>query len=426
MCEVQHCFGFSKEIIGPVCLATGFDFAFLPPMRLLHDIDLGYCTNIHRGETWEETFAGLRDFTDEVRKRVSKGERYGIGLRLSANAAEELWNEERELDAFRRWMDERNAYVFTINGFPYGTFHGSRVKEQVYVPDWTTPERLTYTNRLFDLLVKLSPDEKSLSVSTLPGSFKEFIAPENRESAEEEMVKNLRSCSRHIESLREKTGKDLHLGLEPEPLGYFETTPETVPFFERLHEGVSSAESDQISRNLGVNYDTCHLAIEYETPEDAVARLRAAGIRISKIHLSSALRLEPGAESVKRLGAFQDEVYLHQVVVRKGEDVVERFRDLPDALSWFDENPDDPGDEWRVHFHVPVHAQPEALFADTSDHITGILKLLGADPGWCTHFEMETYTWEVLPEEIRSRNVVDQLVSEYEWCLDEFRANGLA
>ena len=395
-------------------------------MRLLHDIDLGYCTNIHRGETWEETFAGLRDYTDQVRERISGGNRYGIGLRLGAKAAEQLSSNQAAKDHFRRWMDERNAYVFTINGFPYGTFHGSRVKEQVYVPDWSTPERLEYTNKLFDLLVELAPEEKSLSVSTLPGSFKEFITPENEAGVIRAMVENLRACSQHMESLREKTGKDLHLGLEPEPLGLFETTPETVRFFEALHDGATENESAHISRNLGVNYDTCHLAIEYESPEEAVSRLRNAGIRISKIHLSSALRLKPSAEAVARLGSFQDEVYLHQVVVKKGEDVTERFRDLPDAIEWFERNRNDAGDEWRVHFHVPIHSQPEALFADTRDHISGILNLLGDEPGWCTHFEMETYTWEVLPEEIRSRDVVDQLVAEYDWCLGEFRANSLA
>ncbi|MDF1858761.1 MAG: metabolite traffic protein EboE [Verrucomicrobiales bacterium] len=395
-------------------------------MRLLHDIDLGYCTNIHRGETWAETFAGLRDYTNQVRQRVCPNDRYGIGLRLSAFAARELADDRSQLDDFRAWMDRNDSYVFTINGFPFGTFHGSRVKEQVYVPDWTTPERLAYTTQLFDLLVDLAPDEKSLSVSTLPGSFKEFIRPETEGEQLSAMVKNLRACVDHIEALREKTGKDLHLGLEPEPLGLFETTPETVEFFGRVLEGCSADESERISRNLGVNYDTCHLAIEYEEPAEAIGRLRDAGVRISKVHLSSALRLEPGDEAVKRLEAFQDEIYLHQVVVRNGSEVTERFRDLSDALSWYKDSPDGAGDEWRVHFHVPIHAQPEALFADTRDHISGLLALLGKDPGWCSHFEMETYTWEVLPVEIRTGDVVDQLVAEYDWCLGEFRTNQLA
>jgi hypothetical protein len=175
-----------------------------------------------------------------------------------------------------------------------------------------------------------------------------------------------------------------------------------------------------------VNYDTCHLAIEFEEPEPAIKALLSAGIRISKVHLSSALRLRPTAEAVTKLSAFQDDVYLHQVVVSEGGTVTRRFKDLPEALSWFANSPNEAGDEWRVHFHVPIHAQPEAWFADTRDHISGLLSLLGAEPGWCRHFEMETYTWEVLPEAIRSGNVVDQLVAEYAWCLREFENHGLA
>ncbi|MEX2578209.1 MAG: metabolite traffic protein EboE [Verrucomicrobiales bacterium] len=395
-------------------------------MRLKHDIDLGYCTNIHRGETWEETFHALSHYTDKVRRRVAPGEPYGIGLRLSAAAAAELASDVSLRDAFRRWMDERNAYVFTVNGFPYGTFHGGRVKEQVYSPDWSTPERLEYTNRLFDLIVELAPEGRSVSVSTLPGSFKEFIRPDTAEEQVDEICRHLTACSEHIESLREKTGRDVHLGLEPEPLGLFETSAETAAFFDRLLRKTDAAGRERFLRNVGVNYDTCHLAVEFEEPADAIGRLREAGIRISKIHLSSALKLIPNEETVARLETFQDDVYLHQVVVRKGRDIDRRFKDLPEAISWFGQNRENPGDEWRVHFHVPLHSQPEALFADTRDHISDLLALLADEPECCRHFEMETYTWEVLPEAMRSGDVVDQLVAEYDWCLGEFGRVGLA
>jgi len=396
-------------------------------MRLLNDIHLGYCTNIHRGETWAETFDGLRNYTNEVRKRVSPDSPYGIGLRLSADAAAELSASKSERDAFRKWMDENNSYVFTINGFPYGKFHNTRVKEQVYVPDWSEKTRLDYTNCLFDLICELAPEGEPVSVSTLPGSFKEFIKAETETEQIDSICKNLLACSAHIDELRSSTGRDIHLGLEPEPLGLFETSAESVAFFERLTDGLDESERTRVLQNIGINYDTCHLAIEYEEPEAAIGRLRDAGIRISKIHLSSALRLQPNQESIARLSAFVDEVYLHQVVVKKGGEITHRFRDLPDALDWFAEGPvEEKGDEWRVHFHVPIHTRPEAIFADTRDHVSGVLELLGKDPGWCSHFEMETYTWEVLPEELRAVNVVDQLVAEYGWCLGEFRRVGLA
>lgn len=393
-------------------------------MRLGSQIDLGYCTNIHRGETWEETFAGLARYTDKVRLRVAGDQPYGIGLRLSARAAASLTADRNLRNDFRRWMEERNAYVFTINGFPYGTFHGSRVKEQVYAPDWTTSERCRYTEQLFTLLDEWAEPGRSISVSTLPGSFKEFFAEGNEKESWEAMLGQVRACGDFLARLAETSGRDIHLGFEPEPLGLFENTRETVAFFERLTEGLGVAERERCLTHLGVNYDTCHFALQYEDPQEALEAFHREGIRISKVHLSSALGLSPGPDSLAELRAFQDEVYLHQVLVREGDVVTQRFRDLPDALSWA-ETAKRLGEEWRVHFHVPLHADLMKPFCDTRDHISGLLRHLAAEPGWCGHFEMETYTWEVLPEAIRSLDVVEQLVAEYEWCLNQFKVAGL-
>ena len=86
-------------------------------MKLNHGIHLAYCTNVHRGETWAETFAALERHTLPVRRRVAPGRAYAIGLRLGQRAAEELAQPE-VLAAFRAWLDRHDCYIFTINGFP--------------------------------------------------------------------------------------------------------------------------------------------------------------------------------------------------------------------------------------------------------------------------------------------------------------------
>ncbi len=380
-------------------------------MELPHGHHLAYCTNIHRGENWEQTFDSLQRYTLAVRDRAANGKRFAIGLRLSELAAREL-AERSTLETFRDWLDGNNTYIFTINGFPYGRFHGGRVKEQVYAPDWTSRERLEYTNLLFDLLVELVPAGIEGSVSTLPGSFKEFI---RKESQRKRIRENLWRCVDHIAALREKSGKILHLGLEPEPLGLFETSRETVEFLEGMkaerpgHEAV-------LAECLGVNYDTCHLAVEYEEPKDAVARFRRHGIKISKIHISSALRVHADTQTREALRQFTEDTYLHQVVSRSAEGELRRWKDLDLALA---KSPAE--EEWRIHFHIPLHFVPTRLFQTTTDHIDGLFAELEADPSLCTHLEMETYTWEVLPPEMRSDDVVDQLVKEYAWCEDRLR-----
>src|ERR1700722_17898528 len=199
-------------------------------MKLNHGIHLAYCTNIHHGETWRETFDSLKNYTLKVRERVCPRDHFAIGLRLGNRAAVEL-NERKTLLNFKKWLEKNSCYVFTINGFPFGRFHGTRVKEQVYRPDWTSPERLAYTNLLFDLLAELVPEGVEGSVSTLPGSFKEFIsAPE-----QEKLIRdNIWRCVEHIATVSARSGRELHLGLEPEPLGWFETSAETIDFFLQL------------------------------------------------------------------------------------------------------------------------------------------------------------------------------------------------
>lgn len=388
-------------------------------MKLGAGLHLAYCTNVHRGEGWAETFAALASHTEAVRRRVAPDEPYAIGLRLGARAADEL-AEPQTLAAFRRWLDDHHSYVFTINGFPYGSFHGTRVKEQVYAPDWSTPERLAYTNRLFDLLVELVPPGIGGSVSTVPASFKAFMTTPGRREA---MFANLSACARHIRDLSDKTGRDLHLGLEPEPLCLLETTAETVDFFNAWRD--SDPEAARLQPYLGVNYDCCHLAVEFERPAEALDRLVRAGIRISKIHLSSALRVKPDAAGRAALAAFVEPTYLHQVVAGHPATgvVSRRHPDLPEALA--DDTPPALDEEWRVHFHIPLHAAPGAPFGDTRDHIYGALDWLRAHPDACQLLEMETYTWEVLPGSLRL-GIEDQLVREYAWTLAACAERGLA
>jgi len=416
-------------------------------MRLCHHLHLAYCTNVHRGETWPETFGALQTHTLAVRERVCPRHPFAIGLRLSHQAAAGL-SDPSALSAFRRWLDENDCYVFTINGFPYGQFHGTRVKEQVYQPDWTTPERLDYTCRLFDILAKILPAGLAGSVSTLPGSFKPFL----RSQAQEKQIRDhLWRCVEQVARLSEQTGRLLHLGLEPEPLCLFENSRETIRFFEELR--AEHPKDDRLNTCLGVNYDTCHFAVEFEEPRDALGALTGAGIRISKIHLSSALKIRsapsvwspaftrpPEAGTPNRHGLnarpklelealreFDDEVYLHQVVIRDANGQLRFFRDLADALAAPDARArtQDPA-EWRIHFHVPLHATPASPFENTNDHLLGVLDVLAANPGLCPYLEMETYTWEVLPPEFKARNIVEQLAAEYDWTLARLRERGLA
>jgi hypothetical protein len=389
-------------------------------MQLQKGLHLAYCTNVHPGEEWAQTLAALERWTLRVRERVHPHGPYAIGLRLSDQSSRDL-SDPATLLAFQRWLEKHNCYVFTINGFPFGRFHGTRVKEQVYLPDWTSPERLEYTNRLFDLLAQLLPPGLEGSVSTLPGSFKDFIVSRDQEAA---IRANLWRCVEHIAETSRRNGRALHLGLEPEPFGYFENSPETVRFFERMRE--EHPNDQRLNQHLGVNYDTCHFAVAFEEPEQAITRLKSAGIKLSKIHISNALKLQPTPDALRELSTFAEDVYLHQVNVRAADGSLTRYKDLDLALQTASGSRLKQDSEWRVHFHVPLHSSPVGLLGNTQDHILGLMRILQDQPSLCSHLEMETYTWAVLPSALKTCDVVEQISNEYDWTLQRLAENGLS
>jgi hypothetical protein len=215
----------------------------------------------------------------------------------------------------------------------------------------------------------------------------------------------------------------LHLGLEPEPLCFLETSSETALFFDQMRD--EHPGDSRLREHLGVNYDTCHLAVEFEEPADVLRRFRDHDIRVSKIHFSSALKVLADRATREALRSFCEPVYFHQVVAQRADGTLARYRDLDVAL---DSQPStlDSTDEWRIHFHVPLHFEPSTMFRTTRAHIQGVVDALAAEPNLCSHIEMETYTWEVMPPELKNRSVVDQLVAEYDWTLGELRVRGLA
>jgi len=375
---------------------------------------LGYCTNIHPAETWAETMTALRTHVMGVKQRLietggqSPDKPYPIGLRLSAQAAQELLTGS-ELPKFRDWLAENNSFVFTINGFPYGSFHGTRVKEKVFQPDWTSPERVLYTQQLFQILAALAPAGTSGSVSTLPGSHKTFHADENA------ICNNLIELADFIEDLSQKHQIDLHLGLEPEPLGHFENTAESLAFFQKLHAKAGSRST--IENRIGLNFDSCHFAIEFDDAAPSLDALSTAGIRLSKIHLSNALALNPqNPEAIAAIRNFDEPTYFHQVIAKRADASLARFADLPLFLHAIDSGEISANDfvEARVHFHIPLDAQPSSPLLSTDQHVRETLAWCQQHPAACEHFEIETYTWGVLPSQLQ-RPIVEQIASEYDW-----------
>src|SRR5690606_15644854 len=121
---------------------------------------------------------------------------------------------------------------------------------------------------------------------------------------------------------------------------------------------LTADESDAIIKeHIRICYDVCHFALGYEDHSAVINQLAGCGIKIGKFQISAALKASLPSniaerESVKAaFSEFNEPVYLHQVIARKGDSSVLRYQDLPEALE-------DIGNldvqEWRAHFHVPI------------------------------------------------------------------------
>jgi sugar phosphate isomerase/epimerase len=359
---------------------------------------LGYCTNVHPGVTLAEVRQVLAGPVAEVKARACPDEPMGIGLWLSGHAAEEL-DDADETSALRKLLDELGLYVFSLNGFPHGDFHGMLVKQRVYRPDWLEDSRAVYTERLARALASLSP-EGVATISTVPGAFVERATDEEAADA---IAARLRRTARYLDRLRKSTGRTIVLALEPEPACMLESSADTIAFFEqRLFKGQDEAVA---RRHLGVCLDACHLAVGFEDPAAAVRALRAAGITIAKLQLSSGLRLERGGpEAWAALRPFQDDSYLHQVTERTGG-TVRRFLDLDGA--------EHATGEVRVHMHVPIFLAELGGISTTQPELSALMAAI--DESGCGHLEVETYTWSSLPART-GMSISEGIARELSWA----------
>lgn len=397
-------------------------------MRVRGRFDLTYCSNIHAGESWDEVRRALGAALPSIRRHLGVEGEFAVGLRLSDRAAREL-EQPAALEAFLEFMAVGGYYVPTINGFPFGAFHGERVKERVYLPDWRDAARLDYSNRLATLLAALLANRQLSegSVSTVPGAFKGHLRSPGDAAA---IAHRILEHAAHLIELRDRTGITIALAIEPEPACFIETTAEAIDFFERhlFDETFVRAWSsgsgrsvgvEEVRRHIGLCFDACHMAVEFEDQAAALADLDRAGIRVAKFQISSALRVpdstrgSPGRVALER---FAEDTYLHQVVERSSNGL-RRFVDLPDALA----GQGDESSEWRIHFHVPIFLRSMGALETTQPDLETLLALVRERPGPAC-LEVETYTWDVLPAEYRTAEMSEAIARELAWTRQRLEA----
>ncbi len=388
---------------------------------------LTYCTNIHPGENWEEHFKQLQNYIPVIKKKVCPGHSFGIGLRLSHIASLQI-NQDDNLDVFQKWLIENDCYVFTMNGFPYGSFHQTVVKDKVHAPDWMSSERVDYTIRLAEILSKLLPDGMDGGISTSPLTYRHWHQPEKLDDVYKVTTAHILDVVVELINIKQKTGKSIHIDIEPEPDGLLESGIEFIDWYEKwllpsgtvlLKErfGLSDEKAFKaITEHVQLCYDICHFAVGYEDHEKIIRLLKQKGIRTGKIQISAALKSTfppAGVERrpvIKEFQQFNESTYLHQVIALQKDGLLKKYPDLPEAIL----QANDPlTKEWRSHFHVPLFVENYGVLQSTQKDIVAVLDLQMNEP-FTRHLEIETYTWEVLPNELKLP-ITESVIREMEW-----------
>jgi hypothetical protein len=384
---------------------------------------LAYSTLVHPGDTWAEMRESLETYAPAVKKRISPDAPYGVSLRISNAAARTLTDDSSERARLRQWLTDHDMYVFTVNAFPYGRFKGRTVMADVYEPDWSTADRVTYTCQVADILADITPDSVAPSIQTAPLAFRSKV-----NSAEDValLTHNVLRVVAHLIAVEKRTGRRVKLALEPEPACYLETTEETVAFFRQrvwspsgigtLCELTGLPVSEAVGlvrRHLGVVFDICHQSVQFEDIAAALRLLRDEGVPIYKFQAAAALWVpEVTDDAVAALDAFTDTIYLSQTTESR-DGRLTRMLNLSDAIRrWRAE----PGGrrEWRTHFHVPVFLDDLGEFRTTRSTIEEAVAVHAETP-LSDHLEIETYTWDVLPAHLKTGDIIEYVARELDW-----------
>ncbi|MDA1007591.1 MAG: metabolite traffic protein EboE [Planctomycetota bacterium] len=388
---------------------------------------LGYCTNIHAGATLCQMLDELDRHAVAVRRRVNENTSADaatplpIGLWLSARHVFTLkeggdparaagLSASDPIASLRDWLTERGLEVFTLNGFPYGDFHGPVVKRAVYEPHWGDTRRMLHTMDLAEIAVKLAPiGQSDFSISTLPLGWRATLSAKDAAASMGVAMANLHSLVRFLSELEDRTGICVHVDLEPEPGCMIDRAADVVVFFEALEkQGTNPSPHSMLRRHLGVCHDICHSSVMFESQEFALASYRAAGIQIGKVQISSAIQCDGSERAFRWLQQFVEPKWLHQTCVMDGTGAVHFHDDLDVALDTA------PDGLWRSHFHVPIFCDelaPQGAVMSTRSEIEACLgTILPTDR--IAAYEVETYAWSALPAHLRKATLAEDVAAE--------------
>ena len=383
---------------------------------------LTYSTLVHPADDWDQLWKSVNTYLPQVKARMAPDQKFGVCLRTSAPSAAALSADPSKRADLKQFFADNDLYLYTANAFVYGVFKKQIIKEEVYEPDWRTEDRVEYTMQVASLLAHLAPEGIEPSIQSAPLGFKPRVTGDDVVQA---YTTNVIRVVAHLVKLHKETGKVVTLGLEPEPRCFLETTDETIDYFtktlfsgetaQRLAKATGLNEADAavaMRKHMGVVFDIGHQAVGFEHIPTSLQKLVDHDVQIVKLQEAASMYM-PGVtqKTVDALQAFAKTIYLSQTCQKK-DGKTTWFMNLEDAFEDWYKNPG-PRD-WRTHFHVPVFLDDLGAFGTTRYALEEALAFHKKTP-LSAHLEIETYTWDVLPDHLKTGDIVEYVCREMDW-----------
>ncbi|OUU23193.1 MAG: hypothetical protein CBC13_06235 [Planctomycetia bacterium TMED53] len=384
--------------------------------------------NAHPASSVEDFHAALRDFVFPVREKVCPGKPFAIAPHIGAALVKQL-AQPGLAERVGSYLRDYDLHLYTVNAFPLKDFHARRVKELVYQPSWAQGSRAQLTCKIADVLVRMSPSSKLLTISTLGGGYRP--AGNSRKTLQKMAINYLKVVA-HLARIEYDSGYRILLNAEPEPDTTFECAEDVISFWQQyLQPGIDDLAGELqcskrkaeklLRRHWTVNLDACHSAVLFRSPLEDLNMLDAEGIQVGKFHVTSAPALKnPGRseEGLAELLAHVEPRYLHQTALQLKDGSIERLEDLPLLRRR------DLSDvrEVRTHFHVPLSRARHGKLATTRGDALALLEegLRRQHPRKGPHLAIETYTWPVLTKGLRKKErqqkLIDGIAAELRWA----------
>jgi len=392
---------------------------------------IGYCTNVHKCDSFNDVLKIVERPAASVRKRLGR-EQLQVGLFLPAQAARWLSGKPKARAKLAEAMSAAGVISTTANAFPFTAFHADVVKEAVYRPSWRDVRRREHTLRVARVMAALAPEGRQVSISTVPlGWHAEFPDIAAKEEAARELA--LFAWQVRDEAPPMADGRPrVRLGLEPEPFTALTTFADTLAFFRDVlwevgedvissEKGIPRVDARKILRvTIGVCLDACHAAVVFEDAAANLQGFREAGIPVVKVQLSNAPDVA-GEHAAEALAEFVEAKYLHQTYLRGANGKVTGYVDLPEALAAVGDVTQGALGSLRVrsHFHLPLHFAGDGELGTTQGELRALILALadGRREGWFDgDIETETYTWGVLPRAMVPQSLPAGIAEEIAWA----------